>query len=890
MERNRKKRSSMKQEHHQQCGDSPCSEEVKAGPNYYPLRPRRFIHEVSQRFGKVPKGYEVSSDVIKRAKEIEANLDPQFPCFKKIMLRTHLGNAYSLNLPMAFVRKNMPPHEAVCTLEDEDGELWETMFCFGEIHFFRAGWKEFAVDHNLLEGDAVVFQLVAPCKFKAFIVRSTRSGEVDETPKLSQSDENINGKESGKSHSQYISQSDENINGKESGEVREGKGKDSRGHEKSTVFVDLQNFNVIFKGVALDSNFKIDVRHDYYDLCLSQNSYLHVGLLEAISDSFAVDIISDTVKIAKAIKSSNITTPISKFKLWDQALERFEKLGMKVGFLRARASKLMDLAEQVKDTPNVKRYKEALMQYDIEGEEIRTLEAKLWEVQQEREKLHSEIEILKKQVLGEGSKFLEEAYYAPWLHIQRMMKKIKEGDIVLVVQIIFCLLALSNAKAATRIGIVYGGQGNNLPAPNQSVQLLQRMNVDAVRLPDANHEMLHSLSRTRLHVAITVENELIPDIASNQTRADQWVQENVVAYYPEAMVRYIFVGNEVLSQNNTSLWHDLVPALKRIHDAVRNHNIENIKIATPLAMDILETTFPPSRGTFRSDIPQDQVLVPLLKFLDGTNSLLFLNVFPYKAWSANPTNLSLDQALFRVDQSSAYQDPGSSLNYTNLLDQMLDSVLYATEKLGFENIDLGISATGWPHAGDIDQPGANVYNAATYNRNLARKLNSKGSAGTPARPKALIPTFIYSLFDENQKLGPTTERSWGLLRPNGLPTYELDLTGSRSDKEYSELPTPLNNNPYRGNLWCIVVPGVNTSYLSQAIINACSQGNGTCDAIAPGKECYEPVSLISHASYAFSSYWAQFRSRGGACYFDGLAMESTRDLSHGSCKYPSVTV
>lgn len=124
-----------------------------------------------------------------------------------------------------------------------------------------------------------------------------------------------------------------------------------------------------------------------------------------------------------------------------------------------------------------------------------------------------------------------------------------------------------------------------------------------------------------------------------------------------------------------------------------------------------------------------------------------------------------------------YTDPGTGLVYTNLLDQMLDSLIFAMTKLGYPNIRLLITETGWPSSGDIEQPGANIHNAATYNRNLIRRMVAKPPLGTPARPGVVIPTFIFSLFDENQKTGPGTERHWGLFHADGTPIYDIDLTG-----------------------------------------------------------------------------------------------------------------
>ncbi|KAA8548356.1 hypothetical protein F0562_000040 [Nyssa sinensis] len=455
----------------------------------------------------------------------------------------------------------------------------------------------------------------------------------------------------------------------------------------------------------------------------------------------------------------------------------------------------------------------------------------------------------------------------------------------------FSFLAFSNAAISNKIGINYGRLGNNLPSPYQSIELIKTIKAGHLKIYDANPEILKLLSGTKIHVSIMVTNEQISNIASNQTQANHWVRDNVLPYYPDTMIRFILVGNEVLSYNSDQdrqMWFNLVPAIKRIKKSLQAHNIQNIKVGTPLAMDVMETSFPPSNGRFRSDISK-QVMTPLLQFLNRTNSFFFLDVYPYIAWSQDPTSNDLDFTLFR-NEAQTYSDPRTGLIYTNLLDQMLDSVIFAMSKLGYDNVMLVISETGWPNSGDIDQPGANVFNAATYNRNLVRKMTVEPPIGTPARPGVVIPTFIFSLFDENQKGGPGTERHWGLLNPTEGPIYELDLIGKRPESDYLRLPKPVNNKPYRGKIWCVVAEGVSLTELGAALTFACGQGNGTCDALSPEKQCYEPLSVMAHANYAFSSYWAKYRSAGATCHFNGLAVQTTTDPSHGSCRFPSVSV
>ncbi|KAL0417500.1 UNVERIFIED_CONTAM: putative glucan endo-1,3-beta-glucosidase A6 [Sesamum radiatum] len=337
-------------------------------------------------------------------------------------------------------------------------------------------------------------------------------------------------------------------------------------------------------------------------------------------------------------------------------------------------------------------------------------------------------------------------------------------------------------------------------------------------------------------------------------------------------------------KSSATHWFKLVPAMRKIRSSVKKFGLHKIKVGTPLAMDALESSFPPSNGTFRSDV-REKVIKPMLHFLNRTKSFFFVDVYTYFAWVSQPLQINLDYALLQPTNIT-YTDPVSGLTYTNLLDQMLDALVFAMKRLGYPDIRLFLAETGWPSGGDPDQLGANIYNAATYNRNVVKKFMAKPPIGTPARPGAVIPAMIFALYNENQKPGPGTERNFGLLYPNGTHVYPIDLSGKTQVSEYPPLAKPANN----GKLWCVVAEGANKTALTGALSYACSQGNRTCDPIQPGGKCYKPNSLIKHASYAFSSYWAQMRAAGATCFFNGLAVMTSKDPSYGACKFPSVNL
>ncbi|MBA0597985.1 hypothetical protein Gorai_007766, partial [Gossypium raimondii] len=86
-----------------------------------------------------------------------------------------------------------------------------------------------------------------------------------------------------------------------------------------------------------------------------------------------------------------------------------------------------------------------------------------------------------------------------------------------------------------------------------------------------------------------------------------------------------------------------------------------------------------------------------------------------------------------------------------------------------------VSKTGWASRGDPDKAGATVKNARTYNRHLRKRLTKK--KGTPLRPKIPVRAYVFSLFNENSKPGPTSERNFGLFKPDGSIAYDIGFTG-----------------------------------------------------------------------------------------------------------------
>ncbi|KAJ4811391.1 hypothetical protein LUZ62_023957 [Rhynchospora pubera] len=128
---------------------------------------------------------------------------------------------------------------------------------------------------------------------------------------------------------------------------------------------------------------------------------------------------------------------------------------------------------------------------------------------------------------------------------------------------------------------------------------------------------------------------------------------------------------------------------------------------------------------------------------------------------------------------------------------------------------------------------------------------------------------------------------------HGILILELCLGTTMALQQKAESTTPIATfSPPEGNTtfidgitWCVAHPSATQSDLQIALDWACGLGATDCAALQPGGACYQPDTLLSHASYAFNSYYQQNGNSDIACNFGGTATIIMRDPSYGSCKY-----
>ncbi|KAJ6844572.1 B3 domain-containing protein-like isoform X2 [Iris pallida] len=125
--------------------------------------------------------YEDKVRAIKRAEKLQSSLKSGNPSFVKVMVRSHVSSCFWLGLPSTFCKEQLPLRELNMVLEDEDGVEYDAVY-IGKRTGLSGGWRGFSIDHDLEDGDVLVFELSEPARFKIHIIKAIeeRSANIDD--------------------------------------------------------------------------------------------------------------------------------------------------------------------------------------------------------------------------------------------------------------------------------------------------------------------------------------------------------------------------------------------------------------------------------------------------------------------------------------------------------------------------------------------------------------------------------------------------------------------------------------------------------------------------------------------------------------------------------------
>ncbi|GMH28339.1 hypothetical protein Nepgr_030182 [Nepenthes gracilis] len=334
---------------------------------------------------------------------------------------------------------------------------------------------------------------------------------------------------------------------------------------------------------------------------------------------------------------------------------------------------------------------------------------------------------------------------------------------MLIALLLGILFATINTRAS-QIGTCFGMMANNLlPLPDVVAQYNQ-YSIERMRIYGPVSSLSQALSGSGIELVLGVPNQDLQTIASSQSNANSWVQDNIRTY-PNVHFRYLAVGNEIrpnLNNGAAQYASYVLPAMQNLQNAINQMGYGGrIKVSTAMEMGIAINTYPPSAGQFDPSI--SNYINPIVSFMRDNGSPLLLNCYPYFAY-AYSSNIDLSYALF-TSPGTVVQD--GQYAYQNLFDAMVDSIYSALEKAGCGSVVIVVSESGWPTMGG---KGTSIDNAKTYNNNLIQNVKK----GTPKRPGAYLETYIFDMYDEDLK-SSELEQHWGLFTANGDLKYPVNF-------------------------------------------------------------------------------------------------------------------
>ncbi|KAB1214893.1 Glucan endo-1,3-beta-glucosidase 1 [Morella rubra] len=357
-------------------------------------------------------------------------------------------------------------------------------------------------------------------------------------------------------------------------------------------------------------------------------------------------------------------------------------------------------------------------------------------------------------------------------------------------------------------------------------------------------QVFHASSRSALPVAVSVSVENLNEVSSSILMAETWLRNRVLAHYPATKITTIVVGDTVLCDKGQEHKLDLVlPSLKNFYHSLTRWGLEKeIKVSAAFSSNCLH----PYSALYRDDLAK-KVIKPLLEFLQSINSTYSVN---------SPPNFS-----------PLYDDTASLVFYHS----------EAMEKLGF-----------------FELRSINVLvNSPKERKPVSRKLSfmeSKFVEPFPARPTPLPEIAQSPLHSSVGYPAPANVAKSPRPPPSQIaspPSLSFPIAPEMPPVEHPATPpfgfafppcnpastgAPAPETGVIQKLWCVAKPSVPAETLQPAMDYACGEGGAACEEIQPHGNCYNPDTIIAHASYAFNSFWQKNKRHGGTCSFGGTAM------------------
>lgn len=342
---------------------------------------------------------------------------------------------------------------------------------------------------------------------------------------------------------------------------------------------------------------------------------------------------------------------------------------------------------------------------------------------------------------------------------------------------------------------------------------------------------LQAVSQNHPQLGVSVNHENLNEVSSTILMAEKWVRTHVLAHNPSTNITTIVVGPNLLCINkqDEDISKLLFRSMKNIHHTLTRWGLEKeIKVSVSL-----------SSSCFLQDFTQS-FINPILSFLEDINSTYSL-----------PTHPSFPAVDLVNSHSNSMKKLGFlHINKLNLILHTPKHAIPTGRKLSFVESMPALPSEISP-------------------------IPSNGRAETATSP---LPPLV-GITSPTPLVGPAIPPPY----PYNLPPCNPYIGGGGSNGGgVAAAPPVVAGGHHHEGLWCVAKPSVPSDQLQEALDYACGEGGADCEAIGPSGSCYNPDSVVAHASYAFNSYWQKNKKNGGTCGFGGTAMLISSDPSKTS--------
>ncbi|KAF3783289.1 Glucan endo-1-3-beta-glucosidase 7 [Nymphaea thermarum] len=291
------------------------------------------------------------------------------------------------------------------------------------------------------------------------------------------------------------------------------------------------------------------------------------------------------------------------------------------------------------------------------------------------------------------------------------------------------------------------GSTKHNPA-NELVVLLRSLGIKKLRIPYPDHNLLKALVNTNVEVNIGIPNEDLLNLALYYEHALRWVDNNIKPYLSSLKIKYITVGDEVFFKGDKGLWYFVLPAMQNVHKALHYLVMDcfSIHVSTSVGSNVLFTGKTNMENSFLGG--RTSFIQPILEFLDENEFPLMVNVF------SSAMNRRSDYSM------------GSCIYWMKAFDEVVDKFNWAIKNLGYYNVPIVVSSSGFPSArGEPNDTAA--ANTLAFNQCLLRRNTNLFSE----KPD-WIHVYLFTL--SNFKY-PEDKLEWGLFDLDMCLVYRQGL-------------------------------------------------------------------------------------------------------------------